>query len=54
MVTRRELVEANKKSEPAAVALTLRQVVEILKCDVLFGADQLAMEIQGACALPIS
>jgi predicted transcriptional regulator len=50
MVPKGEVVETNKKSEPAPVELTLREVAEILSCEVLSGKDQLDMEIWGACA----
>ena len=45
-----DVVETNKKSEPAPVELTLREVAEILSCEVLSGKDQLDIEIWGACA----
>lgn len=51
MVAKGEVIDkANKKSEPALVVLTLREVKEILSCEVLVGEDQLGMEIWGACA----
>ena len=50
MVPKGEVVEVKKKSEPAAVILTLREVKEILSCEVLVGKEQLGMEIWGACA----
>jgi len=50
MVPKGEVAEVNKKSEPVPVILTLREVKEILGCEVLVGEDQLGMEIWGACA----
>jgi predicted transcriptional regulator len=50
MVSKGETVETNMKSEKALVVLTLREVKEILKCEVLVGEGQLGMEIWGACA----
>lgn len=50
MAPKGEVVEVKKKSEPAPVILTLREVKEILSCEVLVGKEQLGMEILGACA----